>query len=417
MNFFYKSFKEKKSGSMILVVMMLTAFCTTILTLFLENAFDDAKYRQQMQSSARLKVEAYAFLDLALDFLDKYRKEANAEKLSGENPPINKGADQLVFDSDILGADPNAISIGNYITQKVHQRLSRKEADFPKDFPPVVAVTSTAEIPGQLKHGDYCIRYEFEDLTGKIPLCKEFFSKTGIAFRTAVMDMIPSNQLGVNEKENVGKFIDQNLTFTGWSAVEKIARGESLLSRTASPCNVEYLKQWFTIEPAIIKAQKSPPTHRQSQPSPSSSSKRSSGKGDPNNASKTSSTSNPAAQEKKLNLLTVKPEILQAIAKSYGGLALPSARTFMEYQQFINVNGALKSYCGLEVQFFALTVSVTAGGNNTFILRCICEATRGNNAQTPNRRQNDAREKIPDATPNAAAGKRWPFNMIKMEEF
>ncbi|MDR3317358.1 MAG: hypothetical protein LBS71_00955 [Puniceicoccales bacterium] len=355
-----------------LVALMVTAFCTVILTLFLRNALEDLKYRQQMQFPACLKIEAYSALELALSFLSEYKQSTSAEKVN-ENESVGKEKDKLIFDGDILGGTPDSILIANYITKKVSAKLAK--ASLSENFSPVTPLP----IPNQLKHGEFTIQYEFEDLSAKIPFCKQFFDTAGSSFRSAIMDMIPSSSLGFSEKSSVEKFIDNRNTFAQWSSVEQVARGENFTS-SSSELNIEPLKEWFSIEPYIIKASDD--------------------------------------KKFKLNLLMAKQEILNAVSRSQGSLAIPSSKTIAAYKDLISKTKALDAYCSTEIQFFALRVRVIIENGNAYTIRCVCSCmtTSSSNAKTSgsiktpsgeNKQQQQTQEQQ----------KRLPFDVIKMEEF
>jgi hypothetical protein len=351
-----------------------------------------------MQFPVALKVEAYSFLDLALSFLGEYKQNANAEKMNKDEGNVSKGQNKLIFDSSILGGNLSNAAIANYITRKIGEKLSN--ASLPENFPAI----AMSPIANQLKHGDFTIGYEFEDLSGKIPLCKQFFDTSGSGFRSAIMDGIPSSVLGFSEKSNLEKSIDQKQVHTQWSALEQAARGESLLSGS-SQLNIEPLKEWFTLEPCVVKA----------------------------------------ANEKKfkLNLLTAKQEILNAISRAHGNLSIPSEKTAAAYGSLVS-NAALKTYGSTEVQFFAIGVRVSTENGNAYTIHCICD-TANNAAGDKDAKSKqdtaadkkklsenekdvmDKEEKIDmnvkvDSKTNGASGgatkqKRLPFNIVKIEEF
>ncbi|MDR1303071.1 MAG: hypothetical protein LBJ81_00425 [Puniceicoccales bacterium] len=384
---FYKNFAKKRAGSVTLVVLSLAAFCTILLALFLRNAIDNIKYRQQMQFPAALKMEAYSFLDLALAFLGEYKQNANAEKMNKDEGNVNKGQGKLIFDSSILGDNSSGTAIAQYITRKIGEKLAN--ASLPELFP-AVTIAAPPATPNALclKHGDFTVQYTFEDLSGKVPLCKQFLDTTGSSFRSAITDAIPSSAMGFSEKSNLGKFIDKNQMLTQWSALEQVVRGESLLS-SASQLNIEPLKEWFTIEPCILKA----------------------------------------ANEKKfkLNLLTAHQEVLNAISRANGSLSIPSEKTAAAYASLVS-NAAIKAYGSTEVQFFTIDVRVSLDNGNAYTLRCICST-----AGSDDKKDEDGKKKSMDnvkknninvkddaktSTDGGAGGqKRLPFNVVKIEEF
>jgi hypothetical protein len=383
---FYKNFAKKQAGSVTLVVLSLAAFCTILLALFLRNAIDNVKYRQQMQFPAALKMEADSFLDLALAFLGEYKQNANAEKINKDEGNVNKGQNKLIFDSSILSENSSDTAISRYITRKIGEKLSN--ASLPELFP-AVSIAASPATPNALclKHGDFTVQYTFEDLSGKVPLCKQFFDTSGSSFRSAITDAIPSSVMGFSEKSNLGKFIDKNQILTQWSALEQVVRGESLLS-SASQLNIEPLKDWFTIEPCVLKA----------------------------------------ANEKKfkLNLLTAKQEVLNAISRANGSLSIPSEKTAAAYASLVS-NATLKAYGSTEVQIFTLGVRVSLDNGNAYTLRCICTAIDGGEKDENLKKKNvDNVEKnainVKDDTKTSKDGgagkqKRLPFNVVKIEEF
>jgi hypothetical protein len=373
---FYKNFANRRRGSVTLVVLSLAAFCTILLALFLKNAIDDVKYRQQMQFPAALKAEAYAFLDVALAFLGEYRQNAQAEKMNKDEGNVNKGQNKLIFDSSILGENPSDSAVAHYIARKIGEKLAN--ASLPEHFPAVTADSASH----QLRHGDFTIQYTFEDLSGKVPLCKQFFDTSGSSFRSAITDAIPSSAMGFSEKSNLGKAIDKNQLFSQWSAVEQAARGESLLS-SPSPLNIEPLRDWFTIEPCVLKA----------------------------------------TEEKKfkLNLLTAKPEVLNAISRANGNLSIPSEKTAAAYENLAS-NATLKAYASTEVQFFAIKVRTSLDNGNAYSIHCICAAAEkdGDKKNVDNMKKNNINVKDVSKTKGAGSGAasgRLPFNVVKIEEF
>jgi hypothetical protein len=187
MIYFYKNFAKKQAGSVTLVVLSLAAFCTILLALFLRNAIDNVKYRQQMQFPAALKMEAYSFLDLALAFLGEYKQNANAEKMNKDEGNVNKGQGKLIFDSSILGENPSGTAIAQYISRKIGEKLAN--ASLPEHFPAItIATPPTTPNAPCLKHGDFTIQYSFEDLSGKVPLCKNFLIRvTPVSVRRSPM--------------------------------------------------------------------------------------------------------------------------------------------------------------------------------------------------------------------------------------
>ncbi|MDR0590851.1 MAG: hypothetical protein LBG09_03320 [Puniceicoccales bacterium] len=374
-------------GSVTLVVLSLAAFCTILLALFLRNAIDNVKYRQQMQFPAALKMEAHSFLELALAFLGEYKQNANAEKMNKDEGNVNKGRNKLIFDSSILGENPNGTAIAQYITRKIGEKLAN--ASLPEHFPAVAIAPASTATPGALclKHGDFTVQYTFEDLSGKVPLCKQFFDTSGSSFRSAITDAIPSSVMGFSEKSNLGKFIDKNQTLTQWSALEQVVRGESLLS-SASTLNIEPLKEWFTIEPCVLKA----------------------------------------ANEKKfkLNLLTAKQEVLNAISRANGSLSIPSEKTAAAYASLVS-GATLKAYGSTEVQFFAIGVRVSLDNGNAYTLRCICTAIDSGEKDEDSKKKNVDNVKknainVKDdsktsGTKGGGGQKRLPFDVVKIEEF
>jgi hypothetical protein len=188
--------------------------------------------------------------------------------------------------------------------------------------------------------------------------------------------------MGFSEKSNLGKFIDKNQMLTQWSALEQVVRGESLLSSPA-PLNIEPLKEWFTLEPCILKA----------------------------------------ANDKKfkLNLLSAKQEVLNAISRANGSLSIPSEKTAAAYASLIS-SEALKAYGSTEVQFFAIGVRISLDNGNAYNLRCICSAIEDDKKKSvDNVKKNNINVKDVGKTNSASGGageqKRLPLNIVKIEEF
>ncbi|MDR1435539.1 MAG: hypothetical protein LBI77_04010 [Puniceicoccales bacterium] len=352
-----------------IVVLVILAFCTMILTTFLDNALENLKYRKQMQFPVHLKVEAYSFLDLALSFLGKYKADGKVESYSETTTTdrsVNKGSNKLIFDEEIIssGSSPdsrlvNNASITRYITKKISNKASiETDTNFSK-----------------LEHGEFIIEYSFEDLSAKLPLCKEFNTNSNRLLQAVINN---SNALGLNlqQKRALNDFVITNEhTFTKWSTVEKVLRNSSSSSGNNPPAiDLENLKKYFTIEPCIIEAAKIKP---------------------PSAPSASPSSSNPF----KINLLTVEPEISNALV-SLTGIAFPTVKTISNYDALIqNPSGNLNNFCSLEVQFFSLKVCVSAGFNNSYIIHCICQTD------------------VSGGFSANSTGRRLPFNIIKIEEF
>ncbi|MDR1907082.1 MAG: hypothetical protein LBQ03_02600 [Puniceicoccales bacterium] len=346
----YRSLKEKRSGSITLVVLIITAFCTLILELFLESVLDNAKYRQQMLCPADLKAEAYSALDLALSFLEEYKKNQSVEKI-GDNSIVRKGDNKLIFDEDILGKIPDNTLISNYIAKKIALKLST--AALPSGFPKVEGIPGT----NQLKHGDFTVQYEFEDLSAKVPLCETFddATKPSSASNGLVITVLDNlTQMNATSKTNIKNFIiTQKNIATKWSTIEHVAKSNVANNNI----DIEPLKKLFTIEPYIINAITK-------------------------------------GKNFKINLLTTPKKILDAISAKNGNLSISTSRKARDYARLIGPRGALEPYCCTEVQFFALKVRVSTGTGNSYAIRCVC-----------------------DAMSNKTRNQRLPFNIIKIEEF
>jgi hypothetical protein len=333
-----------------------------ILTIFLDNALENLKYRKQMQFPVRLKVEAYSFLDLALSFLGKYKADGTVEKYSETtNPSVNKDSNKLIFDEEIIssGSSPdsrlvNNASITRYITKKISDKAS-------------INMDTT---PGKLKHGElFTIEYSFEDLSAKLPLCGEFDANNNQLLQN-IIDRLSVLGLNSQQKSAFKTAITKNL-LTKWSTVEKILR-DSYSGGNPPEIDLENLKKYFTIEPCIIEAAKIKPPSAPSAPS----------------------ATPPSSTPFKINLLTVEPEISNALV-SLTGIAFPTPKTISNYDALIQSI----PFCSLEVQFFSLKVCVSTGINNSYVIRCICktEVAGGSSANSTSR--------------------RLPFNIIKIEEF
>jgi hypothetical protein len=334
------------------------AFCAIILQLFLENAFDNSKYRRQMVTPIELKVEAYSVLDLALVFLGKYKQNQSVDKIGGGI--VKKGSNRFIFDVDILGGKaPNDASISEYIIQKINLNLS--SAPLPTGVPKLHAALPNTNT---FTHGNLTIQLDFEDLNARIPFCKAFDRvSSGLVIKG--LDKLSTGKspviLQAQAKNKLQAFINQGKQFTKWPTIQFVASASTNLSSTTlekNPPNVEPLKKWFTIEPYIINFVEKP------------------------------------NKEFKINLLTASKEILDAISDQHGGLVIPATKKFADYSSLIAQGGSLQNNCSNEIQFFELKIRVSTDQSNTYVIRCVCDAT------TP-----------------ATHNQRLPFNIIKIEEF
>ncbi|MDR0740177.1 MAG: hypothetical protein LBF34_00505 [Puniceicoccales bacterium] len=353
---FYRNFAKKKLGSVMPVVLTLIVFCALILTLFLEDVFDNAKYRQQMLCLPELKVEAYSALDLAITSLGNYKQNQSVDKMGSGT--VKKGDDKFIFDADILGDIPTNALISKYITEKIYLNLSK--ASLPAKFQ-IQRLSDNV-----IKHGNLTIQLDFEDLNAQIPLSKEFndFSSDLVA---AALDKLSASKPSIiksSATQKIKDFINNKKTFTKWSTVEYVV-SEASNAKTGTktgenPIDIGPLKEWFIIERCISKFNKT----------------------------------NKGGKHFKINLLTVPQEILDTISARHGGIVMPNSRKFADFNVFIGRGGILENYCSNEIQFFALKVHVSNDQGNAYNIHCICDAT---GSQTRNQ--------------------RLPFNIIKIEEF
>ncbi|MDR2371911.1 MAG: hypothetical protein LBD60_02065 [Puniceicoccales bacterium] len=337
-------------------MLTLIVFCALILTMFLGDVFEDAKYRQQMLCLPELKVEAYSALDLAITSLGNYKRNQCVDKIG--SGIVKKGSDKLIFDADILCDIPTNALISKYITQGIALNLFR--ASLPAKFQ--IQVLSNNVI----KHDNLTIQLDFEDLNAQIPLSKEFsdFSSGLVA---AALDKLSASKPSIiksSATQEIKDFINNKKTFTKWSTVEYVV-SEASNAKTGTktgenPIDIEPLKEWFIIEPYIFKFNKT----------------------------------NKGGKHFKINLLTAPQEILDTISAQHGGIVMPTTRKFADFNALIDQGGPLENYCSNEIQFFALKVRVSNDQGNAYNIHCICDAT---NSQTRNQ--------------------RLPFNIIKIEEF
>jgi hypothetical protein len=367
----YSKEKKKNCGGVTVVVLALTGFLSIILTLFLGSAIDDLKYRQQMRSGTELRVEAYSFLDLALSFLGEYKKKGEVETFDG-NSKVEKAKNKLIFDAEILGGQ-NDEDIAGLISRYIAERIGGKMQQ--------VSVLQTTEGTADketgpkrrsatLKHGNYMIDYEFEDISAKIPLCKEF-DQTSESRPYGGLISIIANKAPNNGVKKLMDHITKGGALSKWGSVEAVIRDTGFSSSSSETVDLNELKEIFTIEPCALKA-------AGYNDSPNAAGSRKPGKF-------------------KINLLTAHKTILEALDGAREKAHKLVDRSNRNTYNFNDDLEDLKKYCSVEVSIFSLTVKVSTQSGNSFALRCICDDT--------------------DAAPGNGTPGRSPFRIAKIEEF
>ncbi|MDR0418396.1 MAG: hypothetical protein LBH08_03110 [Puniceicoccales bacterium] len=410
--------KKRSSGSVIILVLILCAFCTIIATLFLRNALDEVKYRKQMQISAIAKIEAYSFLNLILSFLSNYKKTDNVSSaLDSNNRGVRKDPNKLIFDEEIIGALPtpsfhnpsnlSAPSISDlisvYIAKNIPNELANADGNWPNNFTDVTFDTTTTH--ARLKHGDLTIEITFEDLNAKIPLCKEFDSSAPGLIKVALASCgVPESSISkINEFLGITEKLSQNdpKYIFNWTSFEKI--GNITDSNV-----VQKVKNIFTLESSIVSKSNNPtakgaatdkniPGHKKSPMPPKI-----------------------INSNLKINLLTACHELRNHINSwaqggniiSKAGITLSNNRKKEDIEKFINdhsinISGGerkqFSNFCSAETLFFSLKICVNSGTGNSFSLICFCETSSSTTTTSVGNSQFNTKRHL-------------PFNIVKIEE-
>jgi hypothetical protein len=344
----YRKFSRKKSGSVMIVVLTLMAFCALILQLFLGDVFDIVFFLKRMGGPVALKVEAYSVLDGLLSLLGKYKQDSNVNSRDGR--AVNKGGNKLIFDADILGGVPGdaPIPAGELISAYLAQQLvelARTSASLPVTFPKPAGTGD----PSTFRQGDMTVRIRFEDLNARTPLSKRFGDFSSDLPR-AVLNKVPHGCMSATGRANVRDFMSGGGIFSRWSTVQFVANDKKL--------DIKSLRKMFTLESCIDEFI---------------------GKLKPGF---------------KINLFTAPKDILDAIGQR-SGTKIPDTRRLSDrtYDPLIGPGGSLSKYCSNEIQFCEITVSVSTDSGDTHEVRCVC-----------------------DATSNWTSGRRFLFNIVKIEE-
>jgi hypothetical protein len=418
---------EKSSGSVIVLVLILCAFCTVIATLFLRNALDEIKYRKQMQISTIAKIEAYSFLNLILSFLSNYKKTDNVSSVSdSNNRGVKKEPNKLIFDEEIVGTlsapsfyNPSNLSgpsmsdlISMYIAKNIPKELASTDGNWPNNFAGVTLDATATH--ARLKHGDLTIEITFEDLNAKIPLCKEFDdSAPGLIKAALAACGVPESSiskinefLGITEKlsKNDPKYI------FNWTTFEKIGN-------TTDSNVLQKVKTIFTLEPSIAGKSNKPIAAAKD----IATDKNTTAPNTKPEAKKPPMPQKSTNSNLKINLLTACNELRNQINSwaqggniiSRAGITLSNNRKKEDIEKFINdhsinISGGdrkqFSNFCSAETLFFSLKICVNDGTGSSFSLICFCEVSSSiaTNIAAGNSQSNTKRH--------------LPFNIVKIEE-
>jgi hypothetical protein len=320
------------------VTLLIMAFCSIILELFLEDVSDAAKYNQQMETPTDLKVVAYSVLDLAVSFLWEYKQNQSVDKKGGGTK--KKGGNKFIFDAEILGDTPNDLSISKYIVSQLSSLTSG--APFGSKFSRIVQTGDG----NSFTFGDYTVQLSFEDLNAKVPFCRTFNDTTKKAAITTnpmskglvleAIQKLPKKYDGV--RSPLRDWINnkwKDISIRRWAAIT--SKAPASRAGGAVPFDVKSLGEFFIIEPYIIDAI----TNKN--------------------------------KEFKINLLTASKEILDAISDTSDIPTFSAGKITGDYDAIIT-RKKLGKYCSTEIQFFELKLYVSFK-DDTYVVRAVYDAT------------------------------------------
>lgn len=343
----HRRVRNSRSGSVLVFVLMLGCFLSVIAGLFMKAACETLKYRQQMNLPVEARIEAYSFLDVGLAFLDRCTKDAKVPQIAGSgiNPASSIGinnseSEKLIFDYNILGKNPSDDLISDYISRCIGNALGGnnippqhrvQQVSVPENELKGYAKIGTNQNEICLKHNGFQIEYTFEDLSGKIPLCKNFYNSA-----IAKKPQFFSTVFGSSVNNNLNNFFNNTSTPREAFSTEEEVYRMTQISRSD-------FGKYCTIDPCAVDL-----------------------------AMKNSGNSkkNPF----KLNLLSANRDILSALGMSTS-VASSSMRNFFDSQ--IPFNG-LVGFCSTCVSCFSLKVRVSKG-SSAFTLICYCTCNEPSN--------------------------------------
>lgn len=218
-----RKMENKLKGSVMIFVMLISAFGVAILTVFLQDSFFYARYKNSQKVYADTSVYASSFQELMLAHLCAFVDQKSSTL------DVSKKNLGLTDNDKLLGFD----EIIDELTKSLCKSMKKQDIAFKFNYIGNGMLEVTSEEDRELT---FTVIYKFEDILTRIPLCKSFQSITTVDGKSKLWE----TGLGVPDfGPDVLK--EDDFPIRSWDLVSQ---------KLKTP--IEDLQKYFTIDPCII---------------------------------------------------------------------------------------------------------------------------------------------------------------------